>query len=380
MQPLDWIDDELDGLNATDALRAIRTRDVGYRPGYISLAGQEAINFSSNDYLGIAAELTRNDGDQHWGSGASPLITGYTSTHQILEQRFSEFKNSESAMLFSSGFAANMGTIPAIVGEGDAVFSDARNHASIIDGCRLSKADVFIYRHNDIDRLAELITGVKARRKLIATDTLFSMDGDIADLSSLAQLADDAGAMLMVDEAHATGVYGEYARGLVEESNIEAGVHITVSTFSKALGSIGGVVTGSNQLINWLRNKARSYVYSTSIPHGVCEMSLAGLELTQADSNRRIHLLALRDHLVSRLAADGLVDKNHPSHIVPIRVGANDKTLGLSQQLFETGFLVAAIRPPTVPKGEAMLRISLTASHTYAQIDTRADALGACWR
>ena len=375
MQPLDWIDDELDALNAADALRTIRTRDVSYRPGFISIAGQELTNFSSNDYLGIAAELKRDSSDQQWGSGASPLITGYTSAHKTLEQCFCEFKASESAMLFSSGFAANMGTIPAIVSSGDAVFSDARNHASIIDGCRLSNADVFVYRHNDIDHLTELITSVQARRKLIVTDTLFSMDGDVANLGSLSQIADDQGAMLMIDEAHATGVYGKNARGLAEEADVESGVHITVSTFSKALGSVGGVVTGTSQLINWLRNKARSYVYSTSMPNGVCEMSLAGVEIVQSDSNRRTHLLALRDRLVSRLATNRLIDENHPSHIVPIRIGANDKTLSLSQQLFKAGFLVAAIRPPTVPDGEAMLRIGLTANHSVEQIDALAEVL-----
>ena len=201
------------------------------------------------------------------------------------------------------------------------------------------------------------------------------MDGDVANLGSLSQIADDEGAMLMIDEAHATGVYGNSARGLAEEADVESGVHITVSTFSKALGSVGGVVTGTSQLINWLRNKARSYVYSTSMPNGVCEMSLAGLEIVQSDSNRRTHLLALRDRLVSRLATNRLIDENHPSHIVPIRIGANDKTLSLSQQLFKAGFLVAAIRPPTVPDGEAMLRIGLTASHSVEQIDALAEVL-----
>ena len=256
--PLDWIDDELDSLSDTDLLRAVHTRTNHSTPGMITIDGREVVNFSNNDYLGIAADLSGVISAESWGSGASPLITGYTESHQQLEQQFADFKHSDAAVLFSTGFAANMGTIPAVVGEGDAIFSDARNHASIIDGCRLAKAQTYIYRHNDIDHLSALIQNVEARRKLIVSDSLFSMDGDIADLPNLAQIAEESDAMLMIDEAHATGLYGKGGHGLVEEAGIESGVHITVSTFSKALGSIGGIVTGSQQLIDLLRNRARS--------------------------------------------------------------------------------------------------------------------------
>lgn len=373
--PLDWIDDELDSLSDTDLLRAVHTRTNHSTPGMITIDGREVVNFSNNDYLGIAADLSGVISAESWGSGASPLITGYTESHQQLEQQFADFKHSDAAVLFSTGFAANMGTIPAVVGEGDAIFSDARNHASIIDGCRLAKAQTYIYRHNDIDHLSALIQNVEARRKLIVSDSLFSMDGDIADLPNLAQIAEESDAMLMIDEAHATGLYGKGGHGLVEEAGIESGVHITVSTFSKALGSIGGIVTGSQQLIDLLRNRARSYVFSTALPAAVCDMSLRALQIVEQEPQRRERLFVLKAMLVELLASAGLICKDHPSHIIPIRIGDNASVLEVSVQLLESGFLVAPIRPPTVPVGESMVRIGLSASHSSEQVEELARAI-----
>ena len=270
--PLHWLEDELAGLSAQHLRRELqswgRDRDSG------SICGGDAslINFASNDYLGLARELNSPTmqttlEEFGWGSGASPLVTGRTTVHAALESDLAAFKATERALTFPTGYTANVGTIAALVGKQDVILSDTRNHASIIDGCRLSAAKVLVYRHNDVDHLAELLGAATShRRRLIVTDSLFSMDGDVAPLDKIAELARAHNCMLMIDEAHATGVFGEHGRGLAELFNCEDAVDVTVGTFSKALGSIGGFVAGSKLLIDWLANSARSYM-SVSYTH-----------------------------------------------------------------------------------------------------------------
>ena len=381
MNPLAWIDDELAVLDRKTLRRRLPTRG-GPQSARVSLDGRELINFGSNDYLALAADprLSRAVAEavrvEGWGSGASPLVTGHCQVHERLAQRLAEFEGTEAALLFTSGFAANAGTIAALVGPGDAVYCDRKNHASLLDGCRLSRADVRVYPHGDCSRLAALLADSKAyRRRLIVTDGLFSMDGDLAPLANLAELAERYGAMLLVDEAHATGVFGARGRGAAEQCGVEDDVHIRVGTLSKALGSIGGFVAGSRSLIEWLVNRARPYVFSTASPAAASAAALAALEIVVDEPQRRHVLLSQAQDLRNRLVHQGWNIGASASQIIPVVVVDAQRAVDLSTTLRERGLLVPAIRPPTVPDGEACLRISLTAGHTEEMLDSLLSAL-----
>jgi 8-amino-7-oxononanoate synthase len=345
--------------------------------------GHEAINFGSNDYLNLAADprLTAAVAaallEFGWGSGASPLVTGHAQPHRRLEQRLAEFEGTEAALVFSSGFAANAGAVAALAAVGDVVFTDRKNHASLIDGCRLSRADVRTYPHADFHALERLLSKTSterdrapceawsgARRRLIVTDGLFSMDGDLAPLTELAELAQRYGAMLLVDEAHATGVFGRQGRGVAEHFDLENQVHVRVGTLSKALGCMGGFVAGSRSLIQWLVNRARPYVFSTAMPAANAAAALAALDIVANEPERRAELLARADGLRAQLAPYCWNIGRSASQIIPIIVGQPARAVALSAALLERGLFVPAIRPPTVPEGEACLRISLTCGHT----------------
>ncbi|MBC8357269.1 MAG: 8-amino-7-oxononanoate synthase [Planctomycetes bacterium] len=377
---LDWIDDELRELDSTGLRRRLATR-TSAQWATITVDGSEFINFSSNDYLGLAGKCL-NDAvieaikSCGWGSGASPLVTGRGSLHARLEAALAEFESTESALLFPSGFAANVGTITSLAGKGDVIFSDAKNHASIIDGCRLSGARTQIYPHGDIDYLRMMLPQAHAfRRRLIVTDGLFSMDGDLAPLCDLAALAEQFGAMLMVDEAHATGVFGDHGRGTVEHWGVEDGVHVRVGTLSKAAGSIGGFVAGTQTLIDWLANRARSYVFSTAPPAAIAAAGLAALQRIESEPHRRTELLTRADQLRHKLIALGCDVGESASQIVPIIIGDPQATMRHAASLRESGFFVPGIRPPTVPEGESLLRISLTYNHTDEMIRTLVEAI-----
>ncbi len=308
--PLGWIADELAALEANGLRRRLVERS-GPQGAIVHDGAQPLVNFASNDYLALAADPRLIAAAQHasqsegWGAGASPLIAGHTTSHARLEQRLAEWLGTEAALVFPSGFAANVGAVAALVGRGDAVFGDAKNHASLIDGCRLSRAEVFVYPHGNCAALAEQLRAASSfRRKLIVTDSLFSMDGDIALLPELAELAEQFGAMLLVDEAHATGVFGPRGTGQVELTNLAERVHVRVGTLSKALGSAGGFVAGSRMLIDWLTNRARSYVFSTAHPAAVSAAAVAALDIVRDEPWRRTELLtrasALRERLTCR--------------------------------------------------------------------------------
>ncbi len=380
MNPLSWIDDELAALERQH-LRRGRMTHAGPQSVRLSIDGRELLNFGSNDYLALAsdprlgaaaAEAARTG----WGSGASPLVTGRSDLHRQLEERLAEFEGTEAALLFSSGFAANQGAIAALAGPGDAVYCDRKNHASLWDGCRLSRADVRVYPHNDCRRLAELLEGSgRYRRRLIVTDGLFSMDGDPAPLADLADLAERHGAMLMVDEAHATGVFGRGGRGTAEHCGVEDRVDVRVGTLSKALGGSGGFVAGSRALIEWLVNRARSYVFSTAAPAAAAAAALAALDVVRDEPQRRERLLSRAAALRDELRAAGWNTGASASQIIPIVVGEPDRALALAARLYERGLFVPAIRPPTVPEGEALLRVSLTARHSAEMISSLLEAL-----
>lgn len=367
---LAWLDAELARLDAEQLRRNLRTRSTPQGPT-IEIANRSLVNFASNDYLGLAndpavlAAVQREISDQGFGSGASPLVAGRDSAHAELEAALAEFEETEAALLFPSGFAANSGTIPALAGQGDVILSDAKNHASLVDGCRLSRARVEIYRHGDADHVETLLQQESdARRRLIATDTLFSMDGDLAPLARLAELAEQYDAMLLVDEAHATGVFGTRGRGVSEHLGVDDRVDIKIGTLSKALGGAGGFVVGTQSLIDWLANRARSYVFSTASPTTLAAAALAALRVVVDEPYRRQKLLARASQLRADLKEHRWQTGSSESQIIPIYLGDPAAAVRYSTLLAERGFLVPAIRPPTVPQGESLLRLSLRWDHT----------------
>jgi len=349
----------------------------------ILVDGTELIHFGSNDYLGLAADPRVKAAvvaavDQYgWGSGASPLILGHSAVHQELERRLAEFEGTQSALVFPSGFAANAGTVAALVGTGDVVFTDRNNHASLLDGCRLSRADVRAYPHGDWQALARLLDRRGSRgRRLIVTDSLFSMDGDLAPLAELADLAERYEAMLLIDEAHATGVFGSRGRGVAEQLDVADRVPVRVGTLSKALGGVGGFVAGSRVLVDWLVNRARPYIYSTASPPAALAAALAALEIVEQEPQRRTALLQRATELRTRLTEGGWNVGRSASQIIPIVVGDPNRAVNMAAALRQQGFFVPAIRPPTVPEGEACLRISLTTAHTPEMIERLVVVLG----
>ncbi|MHC4398099.1 MAG: 8-amino-7-oxononanoate synthase [Planctomycetota bacterium] len=378
--PLAWIDRELAALEGRRLLRRLANR-AGPQTARLSIDGRRLIQFASNDYLGLAADprLARAAAAaverEGWGSGASPLISGHGETHADLERRLAAFEGAEAALVFASGFAANAGTIAALAGPGDVVFNDRKNHASLLDGCRLSRADVRAYPHGDWVRLEELLAKAsRYRRRLIVTDSLFSMDGDLAPLAELAELAGRYACMLMIDEAHATGVFGRRGRGVAEHLEVEDRIDVRVGTLSKALGSAGGFVAGSESLVRWLVNRARPYVFSTALPSAAAAAASAALDVVQEEPYRREELLARAEGCRRRLAEQGWNIGNSRSQIISVIVGEPDRAVGLAAALGERGFFVPAVRPPSVPEGEASLRISLSWAHSPKMIDDLADA------
>jgi len=383
--PLAWIGDELQRLDAMHLRRRLAVRSSTQHPLKVVIDGRAMANFGANDYLGLAADpriaqAAASAAVQHgWGSGASPLVTGRSQVHAELETAVAEFEGAGAALSFTSGYAANVATVTALVSKGDIIFSDARNHASIIDGCRLSGATVQVYRHADVDHLRELLSaaasavasgGADYRRTLIVTDSLFSMDGDFAPLAALAQLASDYGAMLMIDEAHATGVWGEQGRGVASQMQVEDGVHVRSGTFSKALGSVGGFVAGTAELIHWLANRGRPFVFSTALPPAVAAASLCAMQLARDEPHRRTRVQQLAAYVRESVAAQGWSTGASSSQILPIIVGDPQRTMQLAAQLAAAGLLAPGIRPPSVPVGQSLLRISLSAGHSDAIIET----------
>jgi 8-amino-7-oxononanoate synthase len=383
--PLRWIDHELQLLDELALRRRLSVRTSPQHGQWIEIDGRQMVNFGSNDYLALAADPRLAEAAQKacetagWGAGASPLVTGRGRWHAELEAAIAAYEGTEAALLFPTGFAANAGTIAALMGKDDVIFSDAKNHASIIDGCRLSGAKVHVFPHNDMESLAALLSQMQGfRRRLIVTDSLFSMDGDFALLGDLARLAGEHDAMLMVDEAHATGVIGDHGRGVCEQLYAEQGTHIRIGTLSKALGSAGGFVAGSQRLIDYLTNTARSYIFSTALPEATAAAALEALRIAQEEPWRREALLERAHHFRERLWRDGWWLGASQSQIVPIRLGDPAETLRMSAALRDQGFFVPGIRPPSVPEGESLLRISITYAHDETVLERLANALLRC--
>lgn len=381
-KPLNWMHAELDELRREGLVRN-RRMVTSLPDGWAVISGRKLKNFAANDYLNLAhdprviAAATAALAEGGASASASALITGRTRWHVALEERLAAFEAQPQALLFPTGFAANLGTVSALAGAGDAVFCDRLNHASLVDGCRLSGARLRVYRHHDLEGLRrELHKGTDFRRRLIVTDTLFSMDGDAAPLVDLCDIAEHFECVLVIDEAHATGVFGSCGRGLAELAGAEQRITVRVGTLSKAIGSMGGFVTGSADLIEWLWNRARPGMFSTALPPACCAAALASLQIIEDEPWRRERVLELSAELRTQLGRSGVATpEGVVGPIIPVILNSPELATHVAAQLEDRGFLVAAIRPPTVPRGTSRLRITLNCSQTIADLRGLADAL-----
>jgi 8-amino-7-oxononanoate synthase len=371
---LSWIDRELLALEAKGLRRTLEPLGGAQGP-VIELGGRHLVNLCSNDYLGLAADgrlvqaaaaAAQREGA---GAGAARLVAGDLPVHGALERRLADFKKTEAALLFSSGYHANAGVVPALAEREDAVFSDRLNHASILDGCRLSLAKTLRYPHCDLGALARLLSETKARRKLVVTDAVFGMDGDAAPLAAMAELCERHGAMLYVDEAHATGILGPTGAGWAEAEGVTGQVDALMGTLGKALGSFGAFVAGSTRLADWLTSRARTFIFTTALPPAACGAALAALDVVAGEPERRLHLDALSRRMKGGLSELGFDMARVVAPIFPVILGEEGVALEASRKLRERGYFARAIRPPTVPPGTSRLRISLTARHTEDQVD-----------
>jgi 8-amino-7-oxononanoate synthase len=371
----DFIQAELAAIREAGLYRRLRRVENEQGPTLI-LDGREVINFSSNNYLGLAnhpalAEAAKKAIDLYGcGSGASRLISGNMALHEELESRLAAFKGTEAALVFNSGFQANTGILSTLTGEGDVIFSDALNHASVIDGCRLSRAKTFVYAHGDLDRLESALKQAGgARRRLIVTETIFSMDGDEAPLAGIVDLAEEYGAMVMVDEAHATGVFGPNGAGVVAKLGLGDRVAVQMGTLGKALGGFGAYVAGSRALRELLINRCRSFIYTTSLPPAVTAMAIAAIDLVEREAERREALWRNCQALKEGLSGLGFFLAESQSPILPLVIGDPALCMKFSERLLDHGVFAQGIRPPTVPPGTSRLRITVMATHTREQLD-----------
>jgi 8-amino-7-oxononanoate synthase len=359
-------------------LRDVRDRASPQGPR-VRFDGGEYINFSSNDYLGLAnhpclIEKIKKALDEYgFGAGASRLLGGGSELHRNLEYRTAQYKGTESSLVFNSGYAANTGLIPCLTDEDTVLFSDELNHASIIDGCRLSSSETLIYKHKDLSHLEGLIKKEGSRRKIIVTDAVFSMDGDIAPLGELSHICRNYGGILYLDEAHATGVLGKGKGALAHFGLRPEPWIVQMGTFSKALGSFGAFLAGTSDIIKWAQNSARSFIYSTALPSCVIAASIAALELIENDSALIKRLWENRERLAKGIKSIGYDTMGSETQIMPISTATVENTLRVSKFLFKEGIFAPAIRPPTVK--EPRIRISVTAAHTDEDIFRLLEAL-----
>lgn len=375
---MSWMDDihaELHELDDQGLRRRLRVVDPmgGMR---VSVGHKDCVLFCSNNYLGLADHPKVLERSQRallrYGAGAqaSRLVSGHFPIHLQLEEMTSNFKGSEACLAFPTGYMANLAAVSGLVGEQDAVFCDRSNHASLIDACRASKAKFIPYEHLSLEDLEKQLQKVgEYRRRLIVTDGLFSMDGDLVPLKKLMDLAEAYGALVMVDDAHGTGVLGPEGQGITHHFPLKAQPVAVVGTYSKALGSMGGFVCSSKLFIEYLVNKARTFIYTTGLPPAVCGASLGALEVLRSEPQRVEKLWENAKKIREGLRSLGHDIPRGAGPIMPIVVGDNEEAIKMSEKLLEEGILVVAIRPPTVPKGTARLRLSVSAGHTDADIE-----------
>ncbi len=376
-----YISDELKKIKKSGLYRELKI--VKSAQGtHLEIKGKTYLSFCSNNYLGLAnnplvIKAVKDAVEKYgWGAGASRLVSGNMTLHEKLENEISRFKGKEASIVFPTGYMANIGTISSLVSNGDLVISDKLNHASIIDGCRLSGADFRVYPHCDMEKLENILKkSSKYSRKLIVTDTVFSMDGDLAPLPDIVRIAHKYKAMVMVDEAHGTGVFGKRGGGVVEHFNLSKKVGIVMGTLSKAVGSLGGYVTGDTDLINYLRNKARTFMYTTALPPAVCAASIAGIRLIRENPSLRTSLWNNVSYLKKELDLLSFNVISSESPIIPILIGDAKKAVDVSAFLYKKGILIPAIRPPTVPAKSSRLRMTVMSTHTREDMERLLDVL-----
>jgi glycine C-acetyltransferase len=380
--PLHFLATELDALRAQGLYRSLRVLE-GEQRARATFDHTSVVNLSSNNYLGLtthprlreaALEAVRRYGA---GSGSVRTIAGTMELHVELERRLAAFKNVEAAVVFQSGFTANAGTVAAILTRDDVVISDELNHASIIDGCRLSRATIKVFPHKDVDAARKIMKELPSgQRKLLITDGVFSMDGDLGALPELCDLAEEHGAIMMVDDAHASGVFGRQGRGTVDHFGCHGRVDIQVGTLSKAIGVLGGYVAGSRTLIEFLHHRARPFLFSTSHPPAVTAACLAALDVLETEPQWMEKLWDNTRFFKSGLQALGFNTGRSESPITPVIVGEAPLAAKMSDRLFEEGVFAQSIGYPTVPRGQARLRTIVTATHTREDLQYALDAFG----
>ncbi|MEK7274567.1 MAG: 8-amino-7-oxononanoate synthase [Candidatus Desantisbacteria bacterium] len=372
---MDFLTKELEQLKTNNLYRLPQTLEL--RQGTsVFINGQKYLLLCSNDYLGLSnhprlieASLAAVH-EYGTGSGASRLICGSLKIHAQLEQGVALFKQTEDAAIFSSGYMANLGVISSLMNKGDLIIMDRLNHASLIDGARLSGAHLRVYPHQNMTVLKRILSSSSIyRRRMIVTEGIFSMDGDIASLPEIVDMAKYYQSMVMVDDAHATGVLGKNGHGSAEYFGLEGEIDIQMGTFSKAIGGFGGFVAGKKVLIDYLKNTARSFIYSTSMPPSDAAVSLKGLEVVQTEPEWRKMLWNNADYLRQKIHQTGLNTLNSTTQIIPVLTGSNEDTLQMAGYLYKHGIFAPGIRPPSVPKGKGRIRLSVMAAHTREELD-----------
>ncbi len=371
---LPFLDEEIATLKEKGRYRFLRRLSTP-QDSRIVIEGKEVLNFSSNNYLGLAnhpevvAALADCAGRYGVGSGASRLISGHMDVHAELEDAMSRFKGSEGCLTFSAGYMANLGILSTLGGPDATIFSDEWNHASIVDGCRLSRARVEVYRHADVTHLEDLLKASSSRRKIVVTDGVFSMDGDIAPLPGLVEVKERYGAILVVDDAHATGVLPPRGRGSADYFGLSGRIEILMGTFSKSLGTYGAYLCSSRRMVEYFINKCRPFIFNTGLPPAIAGATLASLGILAGEPGRLESLWENMRLFRREMEARGR-KAGSDTAIVPILVGADGDTMAVSRALFDRGVFVHGIRPPTVPEGTGRLRLTLMATHTKEMVRT----------
>ncbi len=373
---LQWIEDELRNLRDSGLYVHIRTIESP-QDAWVVVDGKRVLNFCSNNYLGLAnhprlREAAKQAIDQYGiGPAAVRTIAGTMSLHRELERRLAEFKGAADAITFQSGFNANLGTIPALVGRGDVIFSDELNHASIIDGCRLSRAQIVRYAHNDVDDLRAKLDEHRRqyRRALVVTDGVFSMDGDIAPLDKIYEVVKDYDAILMVDDAHGEGVLGRGGRGIVDHFGLHGKVDVEVGTLSKAFGVVGGVVAGNAKIVEWLRQRGRPFLFSSAMTVPDVAAAIEAVNILEESTELVDRLWDNARYFKAQMKALGFDTGQSVTPITPIMLGEAKLAQEFSRRLFDEGVFATAIGYPTVPKGKARIRVMISAMHTREDLD-----------
>ena len=380
--PLAYLDDELNDLRRQGLYRALRVLD-GEQAAHTSIDRRDVVNLSSNNYLGLTTHPTLRARALEAlnafgvGTGSVRTIAGTMAIHMELERRLAAFKQTEDAVVFQSGFTANAGTVSSLLGRDDVIVSDELNHASIIDGARLSRATIKVFPHRDVDAARQIIAALpRGQRTLLITDGVFSMDGDLGALPELCAVADEYGCIMMVDDAHASGVFGRSGRGTVDHFGMHGRVDVQVGTLSKALGALGGYVAGSTSLVQFLHRRARPFLFSTSHPPSVAATCIAALDVLEREPQWMERLWANTRFFKAGLQRLGFDIGISESPITPVIVGDGARAMTLSDKLFDAGVFAQGIGFPTVPQGKARVRTIVTATHTEAELQFALDAFG----